>query len=198
MSVHTARAAQASSDFSNTKRATSKQPASTNQSNSPWNAERVELLKRHFNAGLSCSQIAREIGVTRNAVIGKMNRLGLSRPRDVIAGQQEFRRAARLARPKTPPGPRPRRPRLSIFAQHEMLVAAFPEPQLRVEDVPIVNGCGCTLLELSRATCRWPVSATDGADARFCGSTPIEGLPYCPGHARIAYRPAGRRRPTVL
>ena len=46
-----------------------------------WSSERIELLKRCFHAGLSCSQIAREIGVTRNAVIGKMNRLGLSRPR---------------------------------------------------------------------------------------------------------------------
>jgi GcrA cell cycle regulator len=203
MSVHRATAAKASPDFSTANQPTAKQPApkqsaphpsAYNNNNSTWSAERVELLKRHFNAGLSCSQIAREIGVTRNAVIGKMNRLGLSRPRDVIAGQREHRRSARLARPKTPAGPRPRRPRLSIFAQHEMLAEAFPEPQLRVEDVPIVNGCGCTLLELSRTTCRWPVSATDRADARFCGSTPIEGLPYCPGHARIAYRPAGRRR----
>jgi hypothetical protein len=36
-----------------------------------WSSERIELLKRCFHAGLSCSQIAREIGVTRNAVIGK-------------------------------------------------------------------------------------------------------------------------------
>src|SRR5262249_60805392 len=67
-----------------------------------WNSERIELLKRCFHAGLSCSQIAREIGVTRNAVIGKMNRLGLSRPKDVIGRQLERGRAARPARPKTP------------------------------------------------------------------------------------------------
>jgi len=45
-----------------------------------WTSERIELLKRCLHAGLSCGQTAREIGVTRNAVIGKMNRLGLSRP----------------------------------------------------------------------------------------------------------------------
>ena len=54
-----------------------------------WTSERIELLKRYQRAGLSCSQIAREIGVTRNAVIGKMNRLGLSRPKDVIGRQME-------------------------------------------------------------------------------------------------------------
>ena len=50
-----------------------------------WTSERIELLKRCLHAGLSCGKTAREIGVTRNAVIGKMNRLGLSRPKDVIA-----------------------------------------------------------------------------------------------------------------
>jgi len=54
-----------------------------------WTSERIELLKRCLHAGLSCGQTAREIGVTRNAVIGKMNRLGLSRPKDVIARQLE-------------------------------------------------------------------------------------------------------------
>ncbi len=67
---------------------------------SNWSSERIELLTRGFHAGLSCSQIAREIGVTRNAVIGKMNRLGLSRPRDVVDRQLEQRRDARLAHPK--------------------------------------------------------------------------------------------------
>ena len=115
-----------------------------------WNSERIELLKRHFNAGLSCSQIAGEIGVTRNAVIGKMNRLGLSRPRDLIAAQQERRHAAGLLRARAPgisaTGPyaskawHPKRARVNIFAQHEMLAAEFPQAQPHIEDVPIANG----------------------------------------------------------
>ena len=90
-----------------------------------WTSERIELLKRCLYAGLSCGQTAREIGVTRNAVIGKMNRLGLSRPKDVIGRQLEQRRAARLARPKTPRTWRSKSPRLNIFAQHEMLMVTF-------------------------------------------------------------------------
>jgi len=159
-----------------------------------WTLERIELLKRCQHAGLSCSQIAREIGVTRNAVIGKMNRLGLSRPKDVIGRQMEQRRAARLARPKTPMAWRSKRPRLNIFAQHEKLMAAFPTPQPPAEVTPIYNGRGCTLLELSQGKCRWPISNPGAEDFCFCGNEPVEGLPYCMGHARIAYRSAGRRR----
>ncbi len=156
-----------------------------------WSSERIELLKRCFHAGLSCSQIAREIGVTRNAVIGKMNRLGLSH---AIATPPEQGHAAGPARAKPPRPWRPRRSRLNIFAQHDMLTAALGQPQPRAEDIPIHNGCGCTLLELGQGRCRWPINNPGSADFCFCGNEPVKGLPYCPGHARIAYRPAGRQR----
>ena len=132
--------------------------------NASWSSERVELLKQFFQAGLTCAQIAREIGVTRNAVIGKMSRLGLSRPKDVIGRQ--LRRAKALARPKTARAWRPKRSRLNIFAQQEMLKEAFPSQQPRPEEVPIANGRGCTLLELGQTKCRWPVN-NPGADD-FC------------------------------
>lgn len=44
-----------------------------------WTDERIETLTRMWSAGQSASQIAKELGgVTRNAVIGKVHRLGLS------------------------------------------------------------------------------------------------------------------------
>jgi GcrA cell cycle regulator len=159
-----------------------------------WTSERIELLKRCLHAGLSCGQTAREIGVTRNAVIGKMNRLGLSRPKDVIGRQLEQRRGARLARPKTPRTWRSKSPRLNIFAQHEMLMVTFRRPQPPADDIPIYNGRGCTLLELSQGKCRWPINSPGAQDFCFCGNEPVKGLPYCPGHARIAYRSVGRQR----
>jgi GcrA cell cycle regulator len=158
-----------------------------------WSSELIEQMTRCFNAGLSCSQIAGEIGVTRNAVIGKMHRLGLTRPREVAAAQVEQRRAARLARAKSPRNWRPKRSRVSISAQHEMLAEAYPASE-PVEEVPIYNGCGCTLLELGQAQCRWPISTPGAPDFCFCGNEPVQGLPYCPGHARMAYRRPGRPR----
>jgi GcrA cell cycle regulator len=168
-----------------------------------WDLELIEQMKRCFHAGLSCSQIAGEIGVTRNAVIGKLHRLGLTRPRDLAAAQVAQRRTARLAgakmasaktpRSSSPKTWLPKRLRMSIAAQHDLLAAAFPAAQPRAEEIPIHNGRGCTLLELGQAHCRWPVGSPGAADFRFCGNEPVKGLPYCPGHTRIAYRPAGRR-----
>ena len=67
-----------------------------------WTDERVELLKKLWNQGLSASQIAAELGggVTRNAVIGKVHRLGLSgraKTRCAAGRRDPARRRARRA-----------------------------------------------------------------------------------------------------
>jgi GcrA cell cycle regulator len=142
-----------------------------------WTPERVAQLKGCIGAGLSCSRIAAEIGVSRNAVIGKMNRLGLSRPREVIAREPQPRRAAW-------------RPR--VLTQHQILMELPPEPS--AEPIAIDNGRGCSLLELSPGKCRWPISEPGAADFCFCGNKQVEGLSYCMGHARIAYKSTTRGR----
>ena len=74
----------------------------TNTGQSIWTTERVDQLRSCVTAGLTCSQIAAEIGVTRNAVIGKIHRLGLSpgrpRGRQPAALAQRMRASAGDAR----------------------------------------------------------------------------------------------------
>jgi GcrA cell cycle regulator len=148
-----------------------------------WTDERVELLKRRFEAGLSCRQIADDIGVSRNAVIGKLSRLNLTREKARDARRPAPKAAAKGHRPGT--GPRLR---------CQMRLALYAEPQPAGDDEPIHNGHCCSLLELSDARCRWPISTPGAEDFRFCGNPPVEGLPYCAGHTRLAYRPSYRPR----
>jgi GcrA cell cycle regulator len=75
-----------------------------------------------------------------------------------------------------------------------MLLALYAESQPAAGDEPIHNGNCCSLLELSEERCRWPISTPGAADFCFCGNTPLEGLPYCAGHTRLAYRPGSRQR----
>jgi GcrA cell cycle regulator len=153
-----------------------------------WTPERIEILKKLFDAGLSCSQIAGEIGTTRNAVIGKMHRLGLSRPKNLFADRVKPARPA-----KDGWRPKPLRAKLramNISAQRDMLRAAYPSPA--DDAVPIDSPHKCSLLELRPAQCRWPISEPQCADFAFCGNPSTDGLSYCAGHARLAYRP---RRP---
>ena len=148
-----------------------------------WTTERVELLKSRFAAGLSCREIANDIGVSRNAVIGKLSRLNLTR--------EEGGGARRRARRGAAKGDRPR---AAARLQHPMLLTLHDEPQPAADEEPIHNGHCCSLLELSEERCRWPISTPGAADFCFCGNTPVEGLPYCAGHTRLAYRPGSRQR----
>ena len=66
-----------------------------------WTDDRVELLKKMWGEGQSASQIAKELGgVTRNAVIGKVHRLGLSNRTTGAAGAAPKGRAQGQARPQ--------------------------------------------------------------------------------------------------
>ena len=143
----------------------------------PWTAETVELLKSRVDAGLSCREIAREIGVTRNAVAGKISRLKLSRPKHVSGKHSEQK-----------DNPKFRRSR--VLKRYQILMALRTMQPPSAEELTIHNGHRCSLLELTQEKCRWPIGNPAAVDFWFCGNKAVEGLPYCAGHARIAYKPA--------
>jgi GcrA cell cycle regulator len=74
-----------------------------------------------------------------------------------------------------------------------MLQDVFESEQPSVEE-PISSERRCSLLELGNERCRWPIGTPGAEDFCFCGNTPIEGMPYCSGHTRLAYRPGSRQR----
>jgi GcrA cell cycle regulator len=151
-----------------------------------WTDERVELLKKLWSEGLSASQIAAELGgITRNAVIGKVHRLGLS------------------GRAKSPSSaaPRPRKPRSSgmirvsrpaIRGNTALAYEYEVEPEPELLEIPMEQRK--TLLQLNEHTCRWPVGDPGAADFFFCGGETANELPYCSYHSRVAYQPANDRR----
>ncbi|MCK0207271.1 GcrA family cell cycle regulator [Starkeya koreensis] len=157
-----------------------------------WTDERVELLKKLWADGLSASQIAAELGgVTRNAVIGKVHRLGLSGRAKAVASTT----------------PRPRKPRPVPSAGSRPVVvgntalAQVMRPMVEPEPVelpdPVANVVPmaerCTILDLTEFTCRWPVGEPGKSDFFYCGSRTKTGMPYCAYHARIAYQPVQDR-----
>ena len=147
-----------------------------------WTDERIALLRSHFEAGLSCRQIAADIGVSRNAVIGKLSRLNLTRGRMVGERPAPRKGATRDRRQKTSP-------RL----QYHILKAVFTAPQQALEEERINDEHRCSLLELSEQRCRWPINTPGNEDFCFCGNQPVDGMPYCAGHTRLAYQRVARR-----
>ena len=166
-----------------------------------WTDERVELLRKLWLEGLSASQIASELsnGITRNAVIGKVHRLGLS-GRAKAPSQAAPR--PRAAKPIRTPSPAPRahnhapmmRGNLA-FAMAPRMMEATPQPKAQLEEVVIPMSERVTIMELRESMCRWPLGDPASPDFRYCGAdSPIGDGPYCKYHARVAYQPAQDRR----
>ena len=157
-----------------------------------WTDERVELLKRLWSEGLSASQIAGRLGsVTRNAVIGKVHRLGLS-------GRATTSRM-KTHRPRTRMANNAKRPVKPRFAQSGnpavralyMDVEAYVPPAEEIE-IPLAERK--TIQTLTECSCRLPIGDPQLADFHFCGRTKVPLLPYCEVHARRAFQPVAPRR----
>lgn len=152
-----------------------------------WTDERVETLKKLWLDGLSASQIAKQLGgVTRNAVIGKVHRLGLS---GRAAPSHPSRPSFKAPRPPRPMSISPRPRSLEPRIHH----APAPRP------APYVDLPGtATVLTLGAHMCKWPIGDPSSDDFSFCGRRAVDEGPYCVDHARVAYAPPqGKKKATV-
>src|SRR6478736_138605 len=140
-----------------------------------WTDERVELLKKLWSDGLSACQIAAELGgITRNAVIGKVHRLGLSGRAKSASAAAPRQRKARSSSHML------RMSRGSIRGNTALAHAYDYEAE--------------ATLELTEQTCRWPIGDPGSSEFFFCGGNALTGLPYCAYHSRVAHQPASERR----
>ena len=160
-----------------------------------WTDERVETLKKLWTEGHSASQIAKALGgVTRNAVIGKVHRLGLS-------GRAAPSQPARpLYKPTRPP-----RPVSQPVHAHPQHAASAPSvrrtepvvarPVISQPIVPYIEEPGtATVLTLGAKMCKWPIGDPSSDSFSFCGRRADDGTPYCVEHARVAYQPSQKKK----
>jgi len=152
-----------------------------------WTDDRVEILKKLWIEGLSASQIANEMGgVTRNAVIGKVHRLGLSG------------RATPSRPPRPRPKPAPARSRVAAASKPSAGTAPVaPRPEVQVAPIEpkrLPSGEFATVLTLTSKLCKWPIGDPAKPGFKFCGRVSDDKAPYCTEHAAQAYQPQTRRR----
>ena len=155
-----------------------------------WNDERVDLLKKLWTEGLSASQIAGRIGgVTRNAVIGKVHRLGLS-GRATTSRTTPSRPRNRISTARRPA--KPRFTHIGNSAFKNLLDAEPYTPAFEEIEIPLAERK--TLQDLTEKCCRWPIGDPQTPEFHFCNRGKVAGLPYCEHHARRAFQPPQPRR----
>ena len=185
-----------------------------------WTDERVETLKKMWGEGQSASQIAKELGgVTRNAVIGKVHRLGLSnRAGGTPAGSAKPGAAAKpAAKDKAAAKDKPSAPDntaaapaaapapVTSLARKAIIPAGQPLPpqpsanEISPEALASVREVEkkakkISLMELTERTCKWPIGDPATDDFWFCGLSAQAGKPYCEAHVGVAFQPMSARR----
>jgi len=186
-----------------------------------WTDDRVEILKKLWVEGQSASQIAKELGgVTRNAVIGKVHRLGLSnratsssssksdtKSKTSIKSMSDTKRVSnKTSTSKVTSANSPSEPRSNVTSLRRQIIPAgqplppqpsaneiSPEALARVSEIE-KKAKKISLLELTERTCKWPVGDPATEEFWFCGLPSQAGKPYCEAHVGVAFQPMSQRR----
>ncbi len=167
-----------------------------------WTDERIEILKKLWADGLSASQIATELGgVTRNAVIGKVHRLGLSgRTKGAVSTAPRVRKPVSSVRPSASRGVQQTSVSYAARGNTALKPVMVAETALvalqeqRIEDVVVAMSRRISIMELRDGVCKWPLGDPMSSDFVYCGADSPQSAVYCACHSRMAYQPRQERR----
>ena len=163
-----------------------------------WTEKAISILKQRFTEGWSASQIAGEIATqqagkfSRNAVIGKIHRLGLYEgATSRRSGPAPSRRAVKdRARAMRAPAPRPEFTATQIKQADMARLREMPPLQ--------VDGELVTVLTIRGNQCRYPYGDPRNEEFAFCARPCGVVGPYCADHARLCYTPSAHRKRVAL
>ena len=137
-----------------------------------WTHDRIEQLKKLWEAGYTASSIATELGgITRNAVIGKAHRLGLS---GRMKSKSKISSVSIVRKRKIPNNKNSKVIELTTTATEPMNPVSFAN--------------------IKDGLCRWPIGEPEDIDFKFCGRKCDEGMTYCTEHHTLAYQPLHQAR----
>lgn len=147
-----------------------------------WTTDAVARLRTLWAEGQTTAEIGRRMGLTKNAVIGKVHRLQLPKRLNPICRTP--------GGPRNPAPARVRRPILAPLASIASSVPPPPPPQRQAAlPAPTRSYAG-----RSDRPCCWPLGEPGQPGFRFCDAATTSSRPYCPEHADVAYvRPAAAR-----
>lgn len=148
-----------------------------------WTDESVEQLRKMWSEGLTANEIAKKLGVTKNAIVGKVHRLCLTaRPspiksKDNVEENEPAQTQTEIVFEET--------------IEEEIVVQEVETPTVATPKA--CKGSNIKLVDLDSHTCRWPIGDPRDDDFCFCGKKVRSGQTYCDEHSAVAYVKAVKR-----
>ncbi len=156
-----------------------------------WTDEMIEQLIQLWQSGLTTNDIAKELGMSKNSIVGKVHRLNLeARPSPIKKKEEEVTVSEEKSVKKEKNTPQ--QIVIEFEEQVEKIKVEKQEKPENIEQKPVVHThkrpVTCVKLsELDSHTCRWPIGDPKDEDFCFCGKKVRPGQTYCDEHAAIAY-----------
>lgn len=154
-----------------------------------WTDEMVEGLKKMWKQGLTTNEIAKNLGVSKNSIVGKVHRLNLTARPSPIKKKEEATNAKSASAAIAPEIPAPTAKPLKKAATVSVNADAKPAG---FEKTSGSSAC-LKLTELDNHTCRWPIGDPRDDNFCFCGKKIRSGQTYCEEHAAMAYVKPGKK-----
>ena len=179
-----------------------------------WDNATLKKLKALMGKGLSTSEIGKRLGISKNAVVGKLNRLGWNakagaapaaaksakKTADGVAKKTSTRAASKKTATKSLV-----KPKVATKKSEKLAKAVAKKPASRAattaKDTKPAKTSSKNLamhqriiqhsLEMANLKpnqCRWPIGDPDSEGFHFCGKQVFAGKPYCYEHCRLAYQ----------
>lgn len=126
-----------------------------------WTPQKEKILREMVAAGHFARDIGAAVGATKNAVLGKIHRLGLATP-DLRRNKAQY-----IPKPKALVKPEFTKPK----AEHEQTFLAVQE----------------AVMGLGKGECRWPYGAPHEGKIAFCKAPVYDIYSYCQGHCEEAF-----------
>lgn len=140
-----------------------------------WTQEqRDEMIRLWDHGRRSYSEIAKIMGVTKNAIVGRMRREKKLREIPIEHKHAHRSRTNKVYQPRE-------KKMLTLPDRAEFVIPAFKSPPVQVPD----EGQLASIIDVTG--CRWPVKDDPSfvGGMAFCNHATEEGVSYCPYHQQI-------------
>ncbi len=181
-----------------------------------WDNIMLKKLKALTGKGLSTSEIGKRLGMSKNAIVGKLNRLGWNAKAGGAAAVAETKKevAKKKEEPKTATkkvvAKESAKKSVNLkkaVVKKESVASVKPKKTAdsktkKTDDVKVEKKSDAKTLAMHQRIvqhsldmanlkpnqCRWPIGDPDSEHFHFCGETVFVGKPYCYEHCKQAYQ----------
>ena len=178
-----------------------------------WDSGMLKKLKSLVGKGLSTAEMGKKLGMSKNAVVGKLNRLGWNakagepetkstaktkndakatakKAVKTVSGKKTVAKASKEITVKKVKESKVKKPTKTKAETKEKVViktaSKKTKKDLALHELLIQHALQMASLKPNQ--CRWPIGDPDSENFHFCGEPVFSGKPYCYEHCRQAYQ----------